>query len=205
MPRVARLAGAIVAVVLLLLTIAPAHAADTDTRSARAARELVTAVLDRIALAIPVAAAKRVSGAAVDDPVREAQAADAFVVLLVPLAIDATFGREVITAQFAASTSVQRALLAQWQARPDTIPPGEPPDLVTQVRPAIDAATTELVSALDAACRAYRAHPAGWTRALADAAAGQRPRWRWERRALALALDPLREHPCPREARTPVV
>ncbi len=197
-PRALRSAAALVGVAALLIFASPVHAADAPARPRQAAAAVVAAVLDRLALAIPVAAAKRVSGAPVDDPVREASAADAFVALVTPLGIDPAAGRAVITAQFEASKVAQRALLAQWAARPSTIPAGAPPDLVTQVRPAIDSATGRLVTAIADACRAHGASPAGWAAAVDAAVTAQRPRWRWQRQSLDLALAPLREHPCPR-------
>jgi len=196
MTRFPRTAVALVAVVIVALS-APAHAASEPPRLQLAADDLVSAVLDRLALAVPVAAAKRASGAAVDDPAREAQAAEAFVLLVEPRGIAADTARDVITAQFEASKFEQRALLAQWQQRPETIPIGEPPNLVTAVRPAIDAATLGLADALVVACRTLDADPRGWSRALDRAASDQRPRWRWQREALAIALAPLKEGPCP--------
>lgn len=182
-----------------VVTATPANATvDTvPARTQRAADNLVSAVLDRLDLASSVAAAKRVNGAEVDDPVREAQAAEAFLALVEPHGIDATTARDVITAQFEASKSEQRALLAQWQARPDTIPAGDPPNLVTQVRPAIDATTHELAAALVASCRAGRRNPFLWESALQHAAMNHRQRWRWQREALGIALAPVASDPCP--------
>lgn len=152
---------------------------------------VVRAVDDRLALAIPVAAAKRASGAAVDDPVREAQAADAFVALVTPQGIPEAAAREFIMAQFEASKYVQRALLSQWQSRPATAPVGEPPNLVTQVRPAIDAATSALASAYVRAWRRAGADPKAWRAAVRQALDEPSGRWRWQREAQRLALLPL--------------
>lgn len=183
--------AATAAVILAVMACLIAPSATAAPAPSSAARDLVVAVRDRLALAVPVAAAKRASGAAVDDPVREQQAADAFVALLDGHGIPAADARAFITAQFEASKSVQRALLDQWLRRPATAPPGPPPSLVAQVRPAIDQATEALAVAYAAAWEQGRRHPRAWSRSLAAAEADERGRWAWQRRSMELALDPL--------------
>jgi chorismate mutase len=175
----------------------PAQVADEAGAETSAQRvildEAIRAIDDRLALAVPVAAAKRVSGAAVDDPAREAQAADAFVALVTPAGVPEAQARRFITAQFEASKHVQRALLSQWQARPTTAPVGEPPSLVAQVRPAIDAATAQLAKAYVQGWRSAEADPVAWRAAVTRRLEDPRGRWRWQREAQRIALMPLRQ------------
>lgn len=164
--------------------------ADRDVTPVAAARELVVVIEDRLALAVPVAAAKRVSGAPVDDPVRESQAADAFVALVAPRGVPEAEARTFVQAQFEASKGVQRALLQQWAVRPQTVPPGEPPSLVTQIRPAIDAATTRLADAYVQARQVAEANPRAWRAAVAEILRAPAGEWRWQRDSIRTALRP---------------
>lgn len=184
---------AVVALVVcggLALGIGSAPASASVASATTAARDLVAAMEERLALAVPVAAAKRASGTPVDDPVREAQGADAFVALVAPFGIPDAQARTFIHAQFEASKVVQRALLQQWAARPDTVPAGDPPNLVTQVRPAIDAATTRLAAAYVRAGQAAAADPAAWRSAMTTLMRSPRGQWRWQRDSLSTALRP---------------
>jgi chorismate mutase len=176
--------------VTLVIASASASASGSVASPTIAARELVVAMEERLALAVPVAAAKRVSGAAVDDPVRESQAADAFVTLVGPDGVPESEARSFIQAQFEASKGVQRALLQQWAARPDTVPPGEPPNLVTQVRPAIDTATAKLAESYLQAREVAAADPAAWRSAIARQMRSPGGEWRWQRDSVRTALRP---------------
>ena len=169
---------------------AAASAAGRADSSTVAARRLVTAVEERLALAVPVAAAKRSTGAAVEDPVREAQAADAFLSLVASAGVPEVEVRSFIQAQFEASKGVQRVLLQQWAARPETVPRGEPPSLVTQIRPAIDAATARLATAYVQARQVAAASPRAWRAAVADLLRAPTGEWRWQRDSLRTALLP---------------
>lgn len=181
---------------VLLILAGPAHQALAQSPASEqtddVATNLVVAMSDRLVLAVPVAAAKRVSGAPVDDPAREAQAAEAFLALVTPFGVPEAEAREFIQAQFEASKSVQRALLQQWSARPDTIPVGDAPNLVTQVRPALDTATQALAAAYVDAWRVARATPRRWEKALDRALVQPFGRWRWERTAFDIARTPLK-------------
>lgn len=181
--------------IALLLLASLGHQAlaqvPASTQVDDAATNLTVAMGDRLALAVPVAAAKRVSGAPVDDPAREAQAAEAFLALVTPFGVPESQARQFIQAQFEASKSVQRALLQQWSTRPDTIPAGDPPNLITQVRPALDTATQTLATAYVDAWRAARATPRRWEKALDRAIVQPFGRWRWERTAFDIARAPL--------------
>ena len=185
----------LVSSLVLLVLIGPAHQALAQSPASEqtddVATNLVVAMGNRLALAVPVAAAKRVSGAPVADPAREAQAAEAFVALVTPSGVPDAEAREFIQAQFEASKSVQRALLQQWSTRPDTIPVGDPPNLITQVRPALDTATQVLATAYVDAWRVARATPRQWEKSLDRALVQPFGRWRWERAAFDIAGAPL--------------
>jgi len=81
--------------------------------STTAARRLVTVIEERLALAIPVAAAKRVTGSAIDDPEREAQAADAFVTQVRP-AIDTATAK--LAESYVQAREVAAADPAAWRS-----------------------------------------------------------------------------------------
>jgi chorismate mutase len=173
-------------------SFAPIHAqAEYSVQSDRLAAALVDAVNERLALAVPVAASKRASGSPVDDPVREAQAAEAFLALVEPQGIPEREAREFIQAQFEGSKFIQRILLQQWESRPATTPVGDPPNLATQVRPAIDSATTNLAKTYVEARNFARQHPHAWDRSLARELSPPPGTWRWERIAVRMSLEPL--------------
>ena len=173
-------------------SFAPSQAQiEQSPQSNRIAAALVGAVSERLALAIPVAASKRVSGSPVDDPVREAQAAEAFLALVTPQGIPEREAREFIQAQFEGSKFIQRTLLQQWESRPTTAPVGDPPNLATQVRPAIDSATENLAKAFVDAWNFARTHPRAWDRSLARELSPPPGTWRWERVAVRTSLEPL--------------
>jgi chorismate mutase-like protein len=177
---------------LIVGSIAPIHAlTEYSSQSDRFADALVGAVSERLALAIPVAASKRASGSPVDDPVREAQAADAFLALVTPRGIPERAAREFIQAQFEGSKFIQRTLLQQWDSRPATAPVSNPPNLATQVRPAIDLATENLARTFVVAWNFARQHPRAWGQSLARELSPPPGTWRWERVAVRMSLEPL--------------
>lgn len=170
----------------------PSHAqVELSPQSNRIAAALVGAVSERLALAIPVAASKRGSGSPVEDPVREAQAAEAFLALVTPQGIPERAAREFIQAQFEGSKFIQRTLLQQWESRPATAPVGDPPNLATQVRPAIDSATENLARTFVEAWNFANKHPREWNRSLARELSPSPGTWRWERVAVRMSLEPL--------------
>lgn len=170
----------------------PSHAqVELSPQSNRIAAALVGAVSERLALAIPVAASKRGSGSPVEDPVREAQAAEAFLALVTPQGIPERAAREFIQAQFEGSKFIQRTLLQQWKSRPATAPVGDPPNLAIQVRPAIDSATENLAMTFVEAWNFANKHPREWNRSLARELSPPPGTWRWERVAVRMSLEPL--------------
>jgi chorismate mutase len=192
MPRLASLLILAVSALVFLGagSFAPSHAQlEQSPQSNRIAAALVGAVGERLALAVPVAAAKRASGSPVDDPVREAQAADAFLALVTPQGIPKREAREFIEAQFEGSKFIQRTLLRQWESRPATAPMGDPPNLATQVRPAIDAATENLARAFIKGWQFAQQHPRSWDRSLARELSPPPGTWRWERAAVRMSLN----------------
>ena len=173
-------------------SFAPSHAqVKYSPQSNRIAAALVGAVSERLALAVPVAASKRASGSPVEDPVREAQAAEAFLALVVPQGIPEREARGFIQAQFEGSKFIQRTLLQQWESRPTTAPVGDPPNLATQVRPAIDSATENLAKTFVDAWNFARQHPRAWDRSLERELSPPPGTWRWERVAVLMSLEPL--------------
>ena len=184
---------------LLFISIEANGAAAQDRRecitcspeSRRIAAELVDAIGERLAIAISVAAAKRVTGAAIDDPVREAQAAQAFIDLVSPAGVSEADARVFIQTQFDASKFIQATLIRQWNERPETIPSGEPPNLVTQVRPALDSITQRLARAYTDAWTLSQKSPLRWFRVISPYQDNPAGMWRWQRLAEQQALSAL--------------
>lgn len=157
----------------------------------RTAEALVAAIESRLALAIPVAAAKRVSGAPVEDPIREEQAKSAFLALVAPQGVPEADATAFIEAQFSASKYVQRTLLRQWEDRPQTIPSSDPPNLVTQVRPALDAATLKLSQVLVDSWKTSQTNPEAWKKSISKSLVNPPGKWRWQKTAVRIAAKPL--------------
>lgn len=94
-----------------------------------------------------VARWKRATGAAVEDPGREAVLLDDVAERGKALGLDPTETRAFFAAQIEAAKLVQRADLARWEAD-HRAPEGEPPDLARVLRPRIDALNRDLLAAL---------------------------------------------------------
>ncbi|ORM34030.1 gamma subclass chorismate mutase AroQ [Williamsia sp. 1135] len=109
---------------------------------------LTSAIADRLALADTVAASKRASGAAIDDPVREQVVLDSVSLLAVERELDPAYVRMVFRDQIEASKTVQRGLFEVWSS-PGGMPPSGSPDL-GPVRTAINALNVEIVDQLAA-------------------------------------------------------
>ncbi|WP_341868261.1 chorismate mutase, partial [Streptomyces africanus] len=127
-------------------------------------------LVQRLLLADKVAAAKYGTDTPIDDPEREARILDDVRARAAGLGLDADAVAAVFRDQIEANKLVQRGLYARWDAHPAERPT-ERPDLATEVRPALDRITTQLLAALDATERA-RALPscgprlaaaAGWS------------------------------------------
>lgn len=101
---------------------------------------------ERLLLADTVAQAKWVKGTPVSDPAREKKVIDDAVALAAQKGVDADLVRRVVSAQIAASKTVQNRLITEWSHDPANAPTVAP-DL-TQVRQRLDAIDTDLVDAL---------------------------------------------------------
>lgn len=175
-----------------VMLVAPSHAISVSSpRTDKTAEALMAAIESRLALAIPVAAAKRVSGAPVEDPVREEQAKSAFLALVTPQGVPEAEATAFIEAQFSASKYVQRTLLRQWEDRPQTVPTGDPPNLVTQVRPALDAATLKLSQVFVDSWKTSQTNPEAWKKSISKSLANAPGRWRWQKTGVRIAAKPL--------------
>lgn len=102
---------------------------------------------ERLLLADKVAAAKYGTDKPIDDPVRERQILDDVAARATGLGLDPDAVKAVFRDQIEANKLVQRGLYARWDAYPEERPT-ERPDLVTEVRPALDRITTQLLGAL---------------------------------------------------------
>lgn len=102
---------------------------------------------ERLLLADKVAAAKYGTDKPIDDPVREQQILDDVAVRAAGLGLDPDATKAVFRDQIEANKLVQRGLYARWDAHPEERPT-ERPDLVKEVRPALDRITTQLLDTL---------------------------------------------------------
>jgi chorismate mutase len=108
-------------------------------------------VTQRLALALPVAQSKWLSGKPVADPVREKAVVDEAVALAQQHGVDPELVTRVITAQISASKIIQRGLITHWTHNPATAPTTAP-DLST-IRPQLDNIDADLVTAIGQAER----------------------------------------------------
>ncbi|MET8246308.1 chorismate mutase [Streptomyces sp. NPDC005202] len=153
--RLPRLRSALVAVcataAVTLAGAAPATAVQsTPVRAATLApglAPLTELFAERLLLADKMAAAKYGTDTPIDDPVRERQILDDVAARAVGLGLDPDAVTAVFRDQIEANKLVQRGLYARWDAHPEKRPI-ERPDLVKEVRPALDRMTTELLAAL---------------------------------------------------------
>ena len=102
---------------------------------------------ERLLLADKVAAAKYGTDKPIDDPVREQQILDDVAARATGLGLDPDAVKAVFRDQMEANKLVQRGLYARWDAHPEERP-SERPDLVKEVRPALDRITTQLLGTL---------------------------------------------------------
>lgn len=159
---------------MLLAVVGPAqatHQAPAQATHRALADRIVQTVVTRLGIMTDVAHAKFVSGGPIDDPAREAKSIDDFVARVLPMGVPRRLARSVIVDQFEAGKAVQRALIADWTSGRIAIPPAPPADLVTEVRPRIDAANTTLASELTELWSAPL--PTDWALVLDDAARGR--------------------------------
>jgi len=138
-------------VALVLVAAATAAGAESDAaaqRSASVAR-LADAVAARLLLADDVARYKWNHAQPVADPAREAVVLERTTTAAVALGIPHDYAQRVVAAQIAASRDRQQTLFDRWR-RDQHGPFPEVPDLATAQRPALDRATSELLTRLQA-------------------------------------------------------
>jgi chorismate mutase len=109
--------------------------------------DLADLVVERIALADLVAAAKFGTGEPIDDPAREHQVLDTVAAAAPGAGVDPDEAQRFFRDQIEANKVVQRGLHARWTAHPE-LRPTERPDLAAQVRPELDRLTTALLEGL---------------------------------------------------------
>ena len=112
--------------------------------------DLASAIAARLALMDDVARYKWNHSLPIVDEQREAKLVDSATDQAVTLGVPADYARRVVVAQIEASRTRQTELTTLWQAQHQAAFDGVP-DLATAQRPAIDAATTNLLRRLRAA------------------------------------------------------
>jgi chorismate mutase len=105
---------------------------------------LVELVIQRLALAQDVAAAKYGSGVPIDDPVRELKVFQSAAHTLNDVRLYEQIGIQFFRDQIEASKVIQRGLHHRWYRHPDEVPAANP-DLAAEVRPKLDQITTEII------------------------------------------------------------
>ncbi|MGW8527293.1 chorismate mutase [Nocardiopsis sp. NPDC055824] len=145
-----------VAVPLAVLLLACPAAGSTRAVGPGAVVELSA---DRLATALPVAAAKWHSGDPVDSPEREREVLAAAERHASALGVEPEAVAAVVRDQIEENKTVQRSLHARWHADPGG-GPGTEPDL-SRVRAELDRLTPELVRALADAGPALRSPDCG--------------------------------------------
>ena len=105
-------------------------------------------VIERLHLAREVAWVKFGSGAPVHDPVRETALLARIVAQAKETGVDPVRAETFFRAQIEASRLAQETFIAQWKSAPETRPTRPPRDLLTDLRPALDALTPRMIAAL---------------------------------------------------------
>ncbi|GAB3499477.1 chorismate mutase [Amycolatopsis cihanbeyliensis] len=104
---------------------------------------------ERALIANAVAAAKWGTGGPIEDPARERRILATVAERAADIGIDPATATRIFRDQLTAGKLVQRALHAYWTAHPERQPTAWP-DLATEVRPALDRITGELLAQLEA-------------------------------------------------------
>ncbi|MBC3907850.1 gamma subclass chorismate mutase AroQ [Undibacterium umbellatum] len=130
-----------------LMLASPAQAQNAiDPRLLR----LLGLMQQRLDVAQDVAMYKWNAKAAIDDPVREQQILDALAKQAPQYGLEPKLAQDFFAAQIIAGKMIQTALFKEWTSKSQA-PFSDPPDLKTQIRPALDRLTIELLTALAAA------------------------------------------------------
>ena len=132
---------------LAILLAALGRAAEAAPLDREAAKQLLTLIDQRLAIAPQVAQAKWNSGGAIDDFAREKTILDTVSNQAEVAGLNPAFARRFFQAQFDAGKMTQRDLHRQWQASAQGKFSGAP-DLARDVRPALDRLSAQLIAAL---------------------------------------------------------
>jgi chorismate mutase len=106
---------------------------------------LVALVVQRLALAEDVAAAKFASGQPVDDPLREREILDSVARRLIRPRVLHERGMQFFRDQIEANKVIQRGLHEHWRDHPEDLPV-VPHNLAVEVRPRLDHITGKMLS-----------------------------------------------------------
>ena len=115
-----------------------------DAGSAAHLDTLVDLVVQRLTLAVDVAAAKYGSGDPIDDPIREQQVLRSAGCALNVTPLSHRIGMQFFRDQIEASKVIQRGLHHRWQRHPEEIPAADP-DLAAEVRPRLERVTAQII------------------------------------------------------------
>ncbi|MFZ6655375.1 gamma subclass chorismate mutase AroQ [Undibacterium sp. TJN19] len=132
---------------LSLVLALPPQAALAQTNADPRLLHLLTLMQQRLVLAKDVAMYKWNAKVAIDDPVREQQILDALAKQAPQYGLTPDMAQGFFNAQIVAGKMIQVALFADWQKQQQASF-AKPPDLKTQIRPALDQLTTALLTAL---------------------------------------------------------
>jgi chorismate mutase len=105
---------------------------------------LAELVIQRLALAQDVAAAKYVTGAPIDDPVREQKVLHSAAFALDAIGFDHAIGMQFFRDQIEANKVIQRSLHHRWRRHPGEIP-GTNPDLVAKIGLSLEYINTQII------------------------------------------------------------
>ncbi|MQQ99613.1 gamma subclass chorismate mutase AroQ [Glaciimonas soli] len=109
---------------------------------------LLMLINQRLEVAVVVAKAKWHSGAAIDDPLREASILNAVAAQARATSdLDSVFVRGFFQDQFDAGKIIQQHLISGWRQNPPSTP-FDVPDLARDVRPVLDQLNPQLITAL---------------------------------------------------------
>lgn len=132
---------------LTCLVLSLPHPAQAQHASDPRLLRLLSLMQQRLNLAQDVAMYKWNAKAAIDDPVREQQILDALAQQAPQYGLAPKQAQDFFAVQIVAGKMIQRALFAEWTSKSQA-PFGNPPDLKTKIRPALDKLTIELLTAL---------------------------------------------------------
>jgi chorismate mutase-like protein len=131
------------ATVVAMLAVAMPAAADP------LADAVFAGIAERLALMEPVAAWKRINGAAVEDLAREAVVLEEAAAAAEEAGLVAETARPFFEGQIEAAKEIQRCWIARWNAGAPL--PRPPPDLMTDIRPRLLEIGAQLLDDIEAA------------------------------------------------------